>query len=61
MYNNILRKGLERKHQSLKRSSPKKKKVTWYDNYIKVPIAPNLKGVCLQNASKSHSYHVKIW
>ena len=27
---------------------------------LKVPIAPNLKGVCLQNTSKSHSYHFKI-
>ena len=29
--------------------------------YIKVPIAPNYKGVCLQNTSKSHSSHLKIW
>ena len=30
---------------------------------IKVPIAPNYKGVCLQNTSKPHSYHLhlKIW
>ena len=28
---------------------------------IKVPIAPNKKGVCLQNTSKSHSCHLKIW
>ena len=27
---------------------------------IKVPIAPNYKGVCLQNTSKSHLYHLKI-
>ena len=29
--------------------------------YIKVPIAANWKGVCLQNTSKSHSYHLKLW
>ena len=28
---------------------------------FKVPIAPNYKGVCLQNTCKSHSYHLKIW
>ena len=30
---------------------------------IKVPIAPNYsyKDVCLQNTSKPHSYHLKIW
>ena len=28
---------------------------------FEVPIAPNKKGVCLQNTSKSHSYHLKIW
>ena len=28
---------------------------------FKVPIAPNCKDVCLQNTSKSHSYHLKIW
>ena len=28
---------------------------------FKVPIAPNYKGVCLQNTSKPHSYHLKIW
>ena len=28
---------------------------------LKVPIAANLKDVCLQNTSKSHSYHLKIW
>ena len=28
---------------------------------LKVPIAPNLKGVCLQNRSNSHSYHLKLW
>ena len=28
---------------------------------VKVPIAPNYKGVCLQNTSKPHSYHLKIW
>ena len=28
---------------------------------IKVPIAPNYKGVCLQNTSKFHSHHLKIW
>ena len=26
---------------------------------IKVPIEPNYKGVCLQNTSKSHPYHLK--
>ena len=26
---------------------------------LKVPIALNYKGVCLQNTSKSHSYHLK--
>ena len=25
---------------------------------VKVPIAANWKGVCLQNTSKSHSYHL---
>ena len=29
--------------------------------YFKVPIAANCKDVCLQNTSKSHSYHVKTW
>ena len=29
--------------------------------FIKVPIAANWKGICLQNASKPHSYHLKIW
>ena len=28
---------------------------------FKVPIAANWKGVCLQNTSKPHSYHLKIW
>ena len=28
--------------------------------YIKVPVAPNYEGVCLQNTSKPHSYHLKI-
>ena len=28
---------------------------------IKVQRAPNTKGVCLQNTSKSRSYHLKIW
>ena len=28
---------------------------------FKVPIAPILNDVCLQNTSKSHSYHLKIW
>ena len=27
---------------------------------FKVPIAANEKDVCLHNASKSHSYHLKI-
>ena len=29
--------------------------------HLNVPIAPNYKGVCLQNTSKPHSYHLKIW
>ena len=29
--------------------------------HFQVPIVPNWKGVCLQNTSKSHSYHLKIW
>ena len=28
---------------------------------IKVPIVANCKGVYLQNTSKTHSYHLKIW
>ena len=28
---------------------------------LKVPIAANWKGICLQNTSKPHSYHLKIW
>ena len=28
---------------------------------IKVAIAANCKGVCLQNTSKPHSHHLKIW
>ena len=28
---------------------------------IKVPIAANQEGVCLQTTSKSYSYHLKIW
>ena len=28
---------------------------------FKVQIAANWKGVCLQNTSKSHSFHLKIW
>ena len=28
---------------------------------FKVPIAATCKDVCLQNISKSHSYHLKIW
>ena len=28
---------------------------------FKVPIASNYKGVCLQNTSKFHSYHLRIW
>ena len=31
------------------------------DFFLKVPIAANWKGVCLQNTSKPHSYHLKIW
>ena len=37
--------------------------VTWgfalLDSQIKVPIAASCKGVCLQNTSKSHTYHLK--
>ena len=29
--------------------------------YLKVSIAPDYKGVCLQNTSKPHSCHLKIW
>ena len=32
-----------------------------HNTFIKVPIAANWKGVCLQNTSKPHSYHLKIW
>ena len=28
---------------------------------LEVSIAANYKGVCLQNTSKSHAYHLKIW
>ena len=28
---------------------------------FKVQIVANYKDVCLQNTSKSHSYHLKIW
>ena len=28
---------------------------------FKDPIAPNYKGVCLQNTSKPHPYYLKIW
>ena len=37
--------------------------ITNPQSLIKVPIAPNWKGtcICLQNTSKSHSYHLKIW
>ena len=31
-----------------------------YRNF-KGPIASNYKGVCLQNTSKPHSYHLEIW
>ena len=31
------------------------------ENVLKVPIAANWKDVCLQNASKAHVYHLKIW
>ena len=30
-------------------------------NKCKVPISANWNDVCLQNTSKSHSYHLKIW
>ena len=29
--------------------------------YLYIPIAANCKDVCLQNKSKSHSFHLKIW
>ena len=32
---------------------------TNFTTIIKAPIAPNKKGVCLQNTSKFHSYHLK--
>ena len=32
---------------------------TFLLNYFKVPIAHNYKGVCLQNTSKPHLYHLK--
>ena len=31
-----------------------------YNWDFKVPIAPNYKGVCLQNTSKPHSYHLMV-
>ena len=31
------------------------------EKQLKVPIAANWKGVCLQNTSKPHSYHLNIW
>ena len=31
------------------------------DVWIKAPVVPNYKGVCLQNTSKPHSYHLKLW
>ena len=36
-----------------------KVRIVWFS--IQVPIAANCKDVCLQNTSKSHSYHLKIW
>ena len=33
--------------------------IVW--EWVKVPIAANYKGVSLQNTSKFHSYHLKIW
>ena len=47
---NIVVKGENAGNQHLKANS-----------FIKVPIAANWKGVCLQNTSKLHSYHLKIW
>ena len=29
--------------------------------FFQVPIAVDWKGVCLQNTSKPHLYHLKIW
>ena len=37
------------------------KKVIEENDFVKVPIAANWEGVCLQNTSKPHSYHLKIW
>ena len=34
-------------------------KISVYQFMLKVPIAANCKDVCLQNTSKSHSYHLK--
>ena len=34
---------------------------TMCEMLLKVPIAANWKGVCVQNTSKPHSYHLKIW
>ena len=31
-----------------------------FSGLFKVPIAANWKGVCLQNTSKPHSYHLKM-
>ena len=42
-------------------TNPLKNNFNTYFFTLKVPIAPNHKGVCLQNTSKPHSYHLKIW
>ena len=42
-------------------STTKPAVVETYHQDPKVPIAANWKGVCLQNRSKPHSYHLKIW
>ena len=45
-------------------SSVKGEKTHWSKQkimLIKIPIEANYKDVCLQNASKSHSYRLKIW
>ena len=46
-----------------KRLNKKKKKnaENKTKNILKVSIAANQKDVCLQNTSKPHSYHLKIW
>ena len=49
-----------RKHSST-RNALNYVKTIHFLQYLKVPIAPNYKGVCLQHTSKPHSCHFKIW